>query len=145
MPGTLRGNNTCLNYNRIQASQNADVNITKSDTVNKNPVLHDQNVFTKIKSSTDEPCTNVTHDLTEEAEVVHINRKSADECALMLLIGISYHKELWDTGAGRCVMSYDCYQSIPQKYKTELFDSRIRIKAANGTYIKIMESVILHL
>ena len=33
-------------------------------------------------------------------------------------------------------MSYDCYQSIPQKYNTELFDSRIRIKAANDIYIK---------
>ena len=42
MPGTLRGNNTCLNYNRLQASQNADVPITKSDPVNENPVLHDQ-------------------------------------------------------------------------------------------------------
>ena len=116
MPGTLRGNNTCLNYNRLQASQNADVNITKSDTVNKNPVLHDQNVFTKVKLSTDEPCTNVTHDLTEEAEVVHINRKSADECALMLLIGNRHHKALWDTGAGRCVMSY---RLLP-KYPTEI-------------------------
>ena len=132
----LRGNNTCLNYNRLQGSQNADVNITKSDTVNKNPVLHDQHVFTKVKLSTDEPCTNVTHDLTEEAEVVHINRKSADECALMLLIGNRDHKALWDADADRYVMSYDCYQSIPQKCKTELFDSRRRIKAANGTYIK---------
>ena len=68
-----------LNYNRLQASQNADVNITKSAIVNKNPVLHDQHVFTKVKLSTDEPCTNVTHASTEEAEVVHINRKSADE------------------------------------------------------------------
>ena len=54
----------------------------------------------------------------------------------MLLIGNRHHTALWDTGAGRCVMFYHCHQSIPQKYKTELFDSRIRIKAANGTYIK---------
>ena len=48
MPGTLRGNNTCLNYNRLQASQNADVNITKSDTVNINPVVHYQNVLQRL-------------------------------------------------------------------------------------------------
>ena len=113
---TLRGNNTCLNYNRLQASKNVDVNITKSATVNINTVLPDQNGFTKVKLSTDEPCTGVTHGLTEDAEVVHINRKSADECGLMLLIENRHHKALWDTGACRCLMSYDCYQGILQKY-----------------------------
>ena len=132
----MRGNKTCLNYNRLQASQNSDVNITKGDIINIHPVLHDQNVFTKVKLNVDEPCTNVTHDFTKEAEVVHINRKSADECALMFLIGNRHQNALWNSGAGRCVMSYDCYQIIPKKYKTELFDSRIRIKAINGTYIK---------
>ena len=48
MPGTLRVNNTFLNYNRLQGSQNADVNITKSDTLNKNPVLHDQHIFPRL-------------------------------------------------------------------------------------------------
>ena len=48
MPGTLKGNNICLNYNRLQASQNADVNVTKSDTVSINPVLHDQNVLQRL-------------------------------------------------------------------------------------------------
>ena len=49
----------------------------------------------------------MTHGFTEEAEVVHINRKSADECALLLLIGNRHHNALRDTGAGRCIMSYD--------------------------------------
>ena len=75
--------------------------------------------------------------MTEEAEVIHISRKSADECALMPLIGNRHHKALWDPGAGRCVMSYDCYQSIPQKYKTKLFNNRIRIRVASGTCIKV--------
>ena len=89
-----------------------------------------------VKLSTDETCTIITHNLTEEADFVHVNRKSGDECTLMLLIGNRHHKALWDTGAGKCVMSYECYQSIPQKYKTELSDSRIRIKASDGACIK---------
>ena len=32
-------------------------------------------------------------------------------------------------------ISFDCYQSIPTKYKTELYPSSIKIKAANGTLI----------
>ena len=54
----------------------------------------------------------------------------------MVLIGNINHKALWDRGAGRCVMPYDCYQNIPTKYKSELFASKLKIKAANGTYIK---------
>ena len=86
----------------------------------------------------------MTDDLTKEVEIVHINKISADECVVMVLIGNRNHKALWDTGASRCVMSYDCYQNITTKYKTELFGSKIKIKAANGTS-KIMENVILHL
>ena len=68
-------------------------------------------------------------------EIVHQHRISADECALMVLIGIDTTKALWDSGAGKCVVSFDCYQSIPTKYKTELYPSRIKIKATNGTFI----------
>ena len=46
MPGTLRGNNTFLDNNRLQASQTADVD------VNKTTVIYDQNVFTNVKLST---------------------------------------------------------------------------------------------
>ena len=56
----------------------------------------------------------------------------------MCLDGYNWKKTpqaLWDSGAGKCVMSFDCHQSIPMKYKTELYPSRIKIKAANGTFI----------
>ena len=43
---------------------------------------------------------------------------------------------MWDSGAGRCVISYECYNSISTKYKTDLFPSQIGIKAANGTFIR---------
>ena len=32
-------------------------------------------------------------------------------------------------------LSFDCYNSLHHKYKTELFPNKIRIKAANGTFI----------
>ena len=50
---------------------------------------------------------------------------------LMLYILVA----LWDSGAARCVLSHNFYQSIPNKFKTELFPSPIKIRAANGTII----------
>ena len=44
-------------------------------------------------------------------------------------------KALWNSGAGRCIISYDCYNSLYPKYKTELFPSSVKIRAANGTFI----------
>ena len=44
-------------------------------------------------------------------------------------------KALLDSGAGRCVLSYECYNSLHPKYKTELFPSSIRIRVANGMFI----------
>ena len=43
---------------------------------------------------------------------------------------------LWDSGPGRCVISYECYNKISPKFKSDLFTSDIRLKAANGTLIK---------
>ena len=36
-------------------------------------------------------------------------------------------------GQFKCVLSFDCYNAIPAKYKSDLFTSPIKIKAANGT------------
>ena len=54
---------------------------------------------------------------------------------LWFFMGNRHHKALWDSGACKCVISFNCYQSIPTKYKTELYPSRIKPKAANGTFI----------
>ena len=41
----------------------------------------------------------VNNTANDDNEIVHLNRKSADECALMVLIGNRQHKALWDSGA----------------------------------------------
>ena len=87
----------------------------------------------------------MTHDLTEETEIAHKNRKSADECALMLLIGNMHHKALWETGTGRYVKSYDCYQSIYRNIKQSYLTAELETKLQMAHPLKIMESVILHL
>ena len=51
------------------------------------------------------------------------------------MIGNRSQKALWDSGAGRCVISYDCYNSLHPKYRTELFPSSVRIRATNVTFI----------
>ena len=77
----------------------------------------------------------VNNTANDDTEIVHLHRKSTDDCALMVLIGNRHCKVLWDSGAGKCVISFDYYQSIPTKYKTELYSSSIKIKATNGTFI----------
>ena len=51
-------------------------------------------------------------------------------------LGNRSYKALWDSGAAKCVLSLDCYQSISPKFKTELYESSITIRAANGSFIK---------
>ena len=52
---------------------------------------------------------SVNNTANEDTEIVHLNRKSADECAFIVLIGNRHHKALWDSGAGKCVISFDYY------------------------------------
>ena len=74
-------------------------------------------------------------DIGAETEIVHIGRKSHNECAVITMIGARNQKVLWVSGAGRCVISYDCYNSPHPKYKMELFPSSVRIRAASGTFV----------
>ena len=117
LPVTLRGPEHCLNENKQHVSQTVTDN-NYDNFVLDNPV--------------DMTVNNTANDVTE---IVYLNRKSTDECALMVLIGNRHHKAVWDSGAGKCVISFDCYQSIPAKYKTELYSSSMKIKAANDTFI----------
>ena len=50
---------------------------------------------------------SVNNTANDDTEIVHLNRISPDECALMVLIGNRLHKALWESGAGKCVFS--CY------------------------------------
>ena len=76
-----------------------------------------------------------TSNIGAETENVHIGSKSHNECAVITMIGARSQKALWDSCVGRCVISYDCYNSLHPKYKTELFLSSVRIRAINGTFI----------
>ena len=59
-----------------------------------------------------------------------------NECAVVVNAGKRSLKALWDSGAGRCVISYECYNKISPKFKSDLFTSDIRLKAANSTFIR---------
>ena len=74
-----------------------------------------------------------TPNMSSETEIVHIGRKSQNKCAVITVIGARSQKALWDSGAGRCIISYDCCNN--PKYKTKLFPSNVKIRAANGTFI----------
>ena len=42
-----------------------------------------------------------THTLSSETEIVHINRRSQNECAVITVIGERSQKAIWDFGADR--------------------------------------------
>ena len=72
---------------------------------------------------------------SSEVEIVHISRKSQNESAIITVIGVRSQKALLDSGAGRCIISYECYKSLHPKHKMELFPSSMRIRAANSMFI----------
>ena len=76
-----------------------------------------------------------TPHFSSEAEIVHIGRRSQNECAIITVICDRRQKALSDSGADRYILSYDCYNSLHPTYKTELFPSSVKIKAANVTFI----------
>ena len=43
-----------------------------------------------------------------DTAIVHIGRKSQNECAVMVNAGKRSLKALWNSGAGRCVISFEC-------------------------------------
>ena len=79
-------------------------------------------------------CVN-TSNVSSETEIVHIGRKSQNKYAMIIMLGARSQMALWDSGAGRCIISYDCYNSLHPKYKMELFPNSVKIRATNGTFI----------
>ena len=121
MPEPLRGYNT--NSYTIRHDTNQDNN------------SYDNNVHSSIESKSQDVNSSV-HNTPAETDLVHLGRRPQDECSLFIQTGKRSHKALWDSGAGQCVLSFDCYNAIPAKYKTDLFTSPIKIRAANGTLIE---------
>ena len=105
-------------------------------------IRHNSHVHTN-KQPVHNPPTVDNLNTTTETEIVHTGRKTQNDCALNISVGNREQRALWDSDAGRCVISFDCYNRILPKYKTELFPSHVTIKAANGTIIP--KSVTSHL
>ena len=55
----------------------------------------------------------------------------------MATIGNRSHEGLWYSGAAKCVLSLDCYQSISHKFKAELYGSFIKVRGECDVTFKI--------
>ena len=97
-----------------------------------NPILENHSVH-KVEISINTEKNIVNSD--NETDIVHIGRKSQNDCAVITSIGNRDQRALWDSGASRCVICHESYNRLHPKYKAELFSSQIRIRAANGTFI----------
>ena len=110
----------------------------RGNKINKSKIRHlpiqnnsnDDKTSIEIQSNRD--IIPVSIDNLPETEIVHLGQRSKDEYSLFIQTGKRTHKALWDSGACK---SLESYNMIPDKYKTDLFPSSIKIKAANGTVI----------
>ena len=50
---------------------------------------------------------NNTVNTTDETEIVHIGRKSYNECAVITTTVDRSQKAPWDSGAGKCTLSFN--------------------------------------
>ena len=127
MPESLRGNNTNQNKNRhpsVHHNSNCNVNSSiesQSPIVNSSIVTQPQIVN-----------SSVNNQVLDETGIVHLG-KSSKMAAVCLF---KLERKLRDSGACKCVLSLESYKMIPDKYRTDLFSSNIKIKAANGTITK---------
>ena len=119
LPDPLRGNNVNSDNSRQHPSSTNDDNDDVHSPMNTHKPIVNSPVNNNI----------------EETDIVHLGRKPQDECSLFIETGKRKFKALWDSGAGQCVLSFDCYNAIPARYKSDLFPSLIKIRAANGTII----------
>ena len=113
-----------VHYN---SNYNSNVN---SSIESQSPIL-DNSIVTQPQIVN----SSVNNQALDETEIVHLGKSSKDDCSLFIQTGKKTHKALWDSGACKCVLSLESYKMIPGKYKTDLFSSNIKIKAANGTII----------
>ena len=92
---TLRGHEHCLTENRQHDSQTVAV---------KNNLVLDKPVGKSVNNTAN-----------DDTEIIHLHRKSADECSLRVVIGNKHHKVLWDLGAHKCIISFALLPKHPHK------------------------------
>ena len=115
----------CTDINQtIDNSDTGDLNESKTETIDDNMQDQTSNIGNKDQNYSE----------FESTKIVHIGIK--DDCSILIKIGERNYKALWDSGAGKCVISYVKYKTIPEKLITQLFPSNILIKAANGSMIE---------
>ena len=101
----------------------------------QNQIRHFTETKTTIETQSQDLRNPANSNTLDETEIVHLGKSFQNECSLLIQTGKKSHKTLWDSGACKCVISLESYKTIPDKYKTELFPSNIKIKAANGSII----------
>ena len=102
----------CTHIN--QTVDNSDIggpNESKTETMDDNRKDQTNNIDNKEQDNSE----------FESTKIVHIGTK--DDCSILIKIGERNYKALWDLDAGKCVISYDKYKTIPEKLKTQLFPS----------------------
>ena len=71
---------------------------------------------------------------TIETEIVMIGTK--DDCSIIIKIGDRDNKTLWDSGAGKCVISLEKYKKVQANSKQNSLKATSKLKAVNGYSIE---------
>ena len=102
LPDPLRGNNLISDNSKQHSS-------LTNDDVHSPMNTHQPSVNSPVDNN------------LEETDLVHLGRKPQDECSLFIETGKTKFKALWDSGAGQCVPSFDCYNASQQGIRVIYF------------------------
>ena len=88
-------------------------------------ISSDENRQTKICDNSLENFIENDVNTQMDTEIVHIGRRSQNECAVMVNTGKRSFKALWDSGAGRCVFHMSATTKFHQN--SNLISSRVTL------------------
>ena len=59
-------------------------------------------------------------DTLEETEIFHLGKSFQNDCSLFIQTGKKSHETLWNSGACKCIILLESYQTVPNKYKNRI-------------------------
>ena len=96
----------------IDNSDTGDPNESKTETIDDNMQDQTSNIDNENQDNSE----------FESTEIVHIGTK--DDCSILIENGERNYKAPWDSGVGKCVISYDKYKTIPENSKPIYFQAK---------------------
>ena len=77
----------------------------------QNQIWHPTETKITIETQSQDLRNPLNSHTLDESEIVHLGKIFQNECSLFIQTGKKSHKTLWDSGACKCVISLENYQT----------------------------------